>query len=231
MVITFDHAESLSGNIISFYFQPSQRLRYSPGQFVELALPHAPVDNRGDRRIFTLINTPDESLFGIAATFPQPSSSFKKALRALRPGETAHLIGEPMGDFVLPKDPDIPLAWLAGGVASASFMAMAKQLAHEPLPRSIKFFQSARQAEDLVFGKVWEHAKLAPQQAVTGAAQGWTGRTARFTAADMLQAAADKSKTLFYISGSDAMVEQLCANLLAAGIKHEQLVREAYSGY
>lgn len=232
MIIGFDHSEQLSANIRAMYFKPEHRLRYMPGQFIEIYAPHDPMDNRGNTRIFTLTSAPHESLLSIAATFPQPGSSFKQALQTLAPGAKLRIIGEPMGDFVLPKDPSIPLVWMAGGVASASFAAMAKELAQARENRRIAFFQSARTANDLVFNKVWQQAGIKPQQTVTGDDPNWNGRRERFTARDLITAAGHVlSETMFFISGSDQMVETLCNALMANGIVREQIVREAYTGY
>ena len=204
-------------------------MRYIAGQFVDLYLPHQLCDARGASRLFTLISTPREPLVGIAASFPVPSSSFKQALLALRPGDAASITGDALGDFVLPKDPTVPLVWMAGGIGIASFVGMGKELAAESQPRRITFFHSIRRPEDALFGETWQAAGLAPQLSLTGTAAHWGDRRGRFLPDDLLHDA--NSSTLFYISGSDSMVEEVCAGLAAKGINREQLVREAYTGY
>lgn len=232
MIITLARTEQLGSNVVAFYFRPERKLRYMAGQFVELHLPHLPMDNRGDRRIFTLITAPHEAELGIAASFPSKGSSFKRALLALRPGDKLQIVGEPMGDFVLPKDASIPLIWMAGGVASASFVGMAKEITHTASDRKVTLFQSARQTEGLLFREFWAQAGVTLHQTVTGDEAAWPGRHSRFSSRDLLGAAQDKlDRAVFYISGSDPMVEALCRQLAAEGIAREQLVREAYTGY
>jgi ferredoxin-NADP reductase len=230
--LTFHHAEPLGNTGKLLWFEPASRLRYQAGQFIELYVPHPHTDARGDARMFTLVSAPFEPLLGIALRFPQPGSSFKHTLQELQPGATLHIIGESLGDFVLPKDPGVPMVWVAGGIAAASYVGMTKELAREGAGRSVTLFQSARQASDLVFDDTWRVANLPVQQTVTGDDITWSGRRGRFSANDLLAAAGTaRGDTLFYVSGSEQMVDNLCQALLAQGIKSEQLVREAYTGY
>jgi glycine betaine catabolism B len=224
----FDHTEHLSSNIDAFWFRPEGRFRYTAGQFVEFQLPHADMDERGDKRWFTLTSVPGQQLISFAAIFPEHGSSYKRALRAIQPG-TAVEMSEPLGDFVLPKDPTVPMVWVAGGVAAAAFAAMAKELAASGKPRAIAFFQSARQAEELLFANCWQAASLEPQQTVTQPDASWQGRTTRFNADEILAAAPGAlGQTLFYVSGSNTLVESLCSDLAVRGVAREQIVREAF---
>lgn len=228
MRATFDHAESLSSHIDAFWFRPQGQFRYTAGQFVEFELPHAGTDSRGNKRWFTLTSVPSETLISFAAIFPDSGSSYKRALRAIKPGAEV-AISEPLGDFVLPKDPSVPMVWLAGGVASAAFAAMAKELARTGEQRPITLFQSARQAEELLFAECWQAAGLTPHQTVTQPDDSWHGRTTRFSAQELVAAAGTKLvQTFFYVSGSDAMVEGVCRALADLKVPREQIVREAF---
>lgn len=228
MYAVFDHAERLSTDIDMFWLRPEGRFRYTAGQFVEFQLPHTIMDDRGDKRWFTLTSIPNEPLLSFAAIFPQRGSSYKRALRTIQPG-TKLGISEPLGDFVLPKDPSVPMVWLAGGVASAAFAAMAKELARLGEQRPISFFQSARKAEELLFAECWRSASLTLQQTVTQPDTSWHGRTMRFTTQELRAAAPGRlEQTLFYVSGSNAMVEGVCLALAQQGIAREQIVREAF---
>jgi ferredoxin-NADP reductase len=228
MRAVFDHAERLSNRIDAFWFRPAGRFRYTAGQFVEFQLPHMGMDNRGDKRWFTLTSTPDEPLISFAAIFPEPGSSYKRALRAITPGTVVE-ISEPLGDFVLPKDPSVPMVWVAGGVAAAAFAAMAKELIRVGEQRPITYFQSARQAEELLFAECWQAAKLNPLQTVTQSDPSWHGRATRFTTEELLAATGTaRDRTLFYISGSNEMVDSMCQALVAQDVVREQIVREAF---
>jgi ferredoxin-NADP reductase len=57
MHAVFDHSEQLSKRTVTFWFKPEQTFRFEPGQYVELAVPHKAVDNRGITRWMSLTST------------------------------------------------------------------------------------------------------------------------------------------------------------------------------
>ena len=230
MRVFFDHIERESATIATFFFRPERPLRYDPGQFAELYIPHE-ADNYGERRIFTLTSLPSDPLLSMTVRLPDLHTSYKQALMSLEPG-TPLAIDNPLGDFVLPKDSTVPLVWASGGVGSAAFVGMAKALATEPVTRKITFFQSARSANELLFGDTWRQAKLEVYQAVTRENQHWPGRKNRFTVNDLMAAAgAQPADTMFYLSGPELMVEELASGLKAQGIRTDYIVREAFTGH
>ena len=128
MQVVFDHVEIINPGISTFWFHPPAHLRYEAGQFVELYLPHAPADARGERREFSLSSSPHEPLIAFTTNFAfENGSSYKRALQDLAPGETV-ILNEPMGDFVLPKDPAISLVFVAAGLGCTPFASMIKWL-------------------------------------------------------------------------------------------------------
>ena len=127
----------LIGNLFSFFVSPSRKLKlalkgrreegtgitsfvfprpagftYRPGQFMEWSLPLRKSDSRGTRRYFSLASSPTEPDLMIAARFPAGASRYKEALGCMPVGQTI-LAGELGGDFTLPRDTRIPLAFIA----------------------------------------------------------------------------------------------------------------------
>jgi ferredoxin-NADP reductase len=230
MHITFVRAKRLAPDLIEFWFRPERPVQFVPGQFADFQLPHSNPDARGDSRQFSFTSLPSESLISIVVRFPKSPSSYKRALFTMAPGTTLHL-GEPLGDFVLPKVPSVPLAWIAGGVGCAAFVSMAKQLIDSREKRSVTCLQSARHSEELLFVPTWRAAGLTLTQTVTGEDDTWSGRRERFSTEEILATMPKSDDALFYVSGTDQMVEEICSNLISRGIQREQLVREAFTGY
>ncbi|CAN5202528.1 hypothetical protein BH11ACT4_BH11ACT4_01090 [soil metagenome] len=115
-------------------FRPARPVRFVPGQYMELMIPHRRADFRGARRYFSISSAPSpEAPITFAITVPEKSSSFKQALLDLQPGATVRGTGV-SGDFVLPADAAEPLLLVAG--ASASRRSRASWLPRPPSARS-----------------------------------------------------------------------------------------------
>lgn len=119
---------------------------FTPGQYIELSLPHAHADSRGTRRVFTIIGSPNEQQLSIATRIPERPSSFKKALRALKPGET--VFGTRVaGDFVLPEDTSQQIVCIAGGIGITPFVSFLQASGKRP----IVIVYVVRSVADLMF--------------------------------------------------------------------------------
>ena len=96
-------------------FASDAAVRFRPGQWIELHVPHAAADARGSRRVFSLATPPDHA-DGVAVAFrvTDAPSSFKQALSALPEGGLVRATGVG-GDFVLPQGPRRPAAARRGG--------------------------------------------------------------------------------------------------------------------
>src|SRR5665213_828787 len=130
MKAELDHIihENHSKTIKSFWFEPERPLDYIAGQFIMMSIKHDHPDDRGKEHWFTVSSSPsDAPLISITTKFSTPSSSFKTALHKLKPGEHV-AISDPMGDFVLPKDRNIPLIFVAGGIGITPFHSIIKWL-------------------------------------------------------------------------------------------------------
>ncbi len=108
-------------------FQPLRPVRFAPGQYMELTIPHRKADFRGSRRYFSIASAPSEDgPITFAITRPSKTSSFKQALLDLPDGASVHGMSVG-GDFVLPTSVNEPLLLVAGGIGVTPF---ASQLAY-----------------------------------------------------------------------------------------------------
>ncbi|MBI3889857.1 hypothetical protein HY312_04810 [Candidatus Saccharibacteria bacterium] len=100
----------------------TKELTFEPGQYMELSLPHKHMDLRGMRRVFTIIGRSGASQVSIATRLPEKASSFKRALTGMKNGQIVY--GTRIaGDFVLPKDPSVPIVFIAGGIGITPFLS------------------------------------------------------------------------------------------------------------
>ena len=106
---------------------PRRRLRFEPGQYAELHVPHRGPDGRGSRRMFSVASAPDHENVSFGLRVPDSSSSFKSALDGLKPGDTVRSTGI-WGDFLLPANPLTPVALVAGGIGITPFLSQLADL-------------------------------------------------------------------------------------------------------
>lgn len=130
----------LSDHATEYRFEPSRRLAFEAGQYLELHLPHR-ADIRGTRRTFSIASAPElaaaeQSRVAIGLRTPEGGSSFKAALAQLEPG-TRIAVTQVAGDFLLPRDPAVPLLMVAGGIGMTPFASQLASLAARGEQRDI----------------------------------------------------------------------------------------------
>ncbi|MFT3663268.1 MAG: hypothetical protein QM809_18455 [Gordonia sp. (in: high G+C Gram-positive bacteria)] len=113
-------SRKIAEEIWEFRFTPAHPLRFVPGQYLELHLPHPGADRRGTRRIFSISSPPESAEVTIALRVPPEPSSFKRALTACEPGTEIRATGV-SGDFVLPRSGRVLL--VAGGIGITPFVS------------------------------------------------------------------------------------------------------------
>ena len=118
-------------------FATDSVVRFRPGQWIELHVPHSAADARGSRRVFSLATPPDHA-DGVAVAFrlTDAPSSFKQALSALPEGGLVRATGVG-GDFLLPRDPTVPLLLVAGGIGITPFVSQLAALARTREQRDV----------------------------------------------------------------------------------------------
>jgi ferredoxin-NADP reductase len=217
--VHFDHSKEIAKNIRSFYFKPISDIKQIAGQFIELYIPHENPDEHGIKHWFTLSSSPTEDLWTITTKLnPECSSTFKTALQNLQPG-TELTMAAPMGDFVLPKDPAIPLLFVAGGIGCTPYRSMIKYLQDTREKRDITLLYATSSAEEIAFRDVFEvlNSNFIP---LVGD---------RLTSAKILEYASPRH--YIYLSGPEPMIEILDNELKEAGADPDHLRTDFFPNY
>jgi ferredoxin-NADP reductase len=230
MNVAFDHKTPETDNIISFFFKPQQPFHYNAGQFIELTLPHDDQDDRGVRRWFTLASSPQDEFLQITTRITAEGSTFKKTLNALEPGTEVYM-SEAMGDFVLPKQQQTPLVFVAGGIGVTPFHSMLSWLVQTGEQRPIKLLIGVRTEDDIIFQELYEKAGIHATFLVSNPSDSWGGERGQLSAEKILGLGNPGEDALIYISGPEPMVESLDADLKTAGVDPKQIVTDSFPGY
>ncbi|HVU59221.1 MAG TPA: FAD-dependent oxidoreductase [Candidatus Saccharimonadales bacterium] len=232
MDIVFDRVMRHTPVAATFWFRAERPVRFEAGQYVELTLRHDMPDSRGEKRWFTLSSTPGDELIGVTTCYAgdERSSSFKRALFALVPGAVLHMT-EPMGDFVLPKDPAVPLLFVASGIGITPFRSMAGWLVRRGERRPIRLVYGVHTEQDAIAPAVFAQAGMRPTVIASRPSPAWQGEHGRLSAGRIMRLGHPSADTLIYLSGPEQQIESLARDLQALGIAPRQLVTDFFSGY
>jgi ferredoxin-NADP reductase len=230
MKVTFVKSQPEAPNIETFWFQPEKPIDFVAGQFIELTLPHKQVDDRGQKRWFTVSSSPTDDNLSITTRFSDSGSSFKQALRALQPGTVVDM-DPPMGDFVLPQDPSVPLVFVAGGMGVTPYHSILKWLADTGEQRPIRFIYAVRIEDDIIFQNTFNAAHVHATIVVSEPSDAWGGERGHLSGEQIIKLTEPAENALVYISGPEPMIENLEKQLLELKIPKNQLVTDFFPGY
>jgi ferredoxin-NADP reductase/Na+-transporting NADH:ubiquinone oxidoreductase subunit NqrB len=222
-----------AAGVVSFSLSLSRPFSFQPGQYLEFTVPHTQVDGRGNRRYFTIASSPTEETLLLGIKFYENSSSFKRSLLALTPGQA--IMGSQLaGEFVLPKDPAQKLVFVAGGIGVTPFRSMAKYLTDTQQQRDIVILYANKTADEIAYGDIFTAAAGVGVRTVytlTGdMPEGWTGRTGRINEEMVQQEIPDFKERLFYISGPHTMVSATDRTLQKLGVKQSSIKKDFFPG-
>ncbi|MET0806182.1 MAG: oxidoreductase [Lacisediminihabitans sp.] len=214
-------------------FAASAPLRFRPGQYLELALPHSKADSRGVRRTFSIASAPGAEQVAVGLRLPEESSTFKRQLRTLEPGTTlrATAVG---GDFTLPTDVRVPLLLVAGGIGITPFVSQLRHLADSGEQRDIVLVYAVSSSEELAYAEELAASGLpvlvtAPT-APAGMPDAWEYLgPGRLDASLLVSRVPDLTARTAYVSGPPALVTSLTRQLRELGVR--RIRTDYFSGY
>lgn len=226
----------LGGNVFSFLFTKKNNFSFVPGQYMEWTLPHDHIDDRGNRRYFSIASSPTENNLMIAVKFYEPPSSYKKAMVSMQENQKI-IVSELSGDFVLPKDLSKPLVFIAGGIGIAPYRSMIQYIVDKNLHADIILFYVNRTKDEIAFQDIFQKGEdhgVKTIYALTDTAQvpsDWQGKIGHFTPALIQETVPDYKNRLFYVSGPQLMVKNIENLLLVMGLSKKNIKTDFFPGY
>ncbi|WP_394194756.1 flavodoxin reductase [Microbacterium foliorum] len=214
-------------------FHAKGTLKFLPGQYLELDVPHSRPDARGTRREFSIVSAPaDLPTLRIAYKDGDQKhpSSYKRALAAAEPGAALAVTGT-WGDFLLPRA-ETPVLMVAAGIGVTPFVSQLRQLMLTEQQRDVVLVYVASDSSELAFRD---------ELAATGARvivftrdepvdlpSRWTwAQGVRLDAAALEHHVPDIGERHSYISGPPRLI----ADLAPALQKARSLTTDAFAGY
>lgn len=226
--------EVAKDTLLVVYDLLGQEVTFKPGQYFFVTLINPPYpDERGNKRHFSIISTPNQKGILTMATRLR-DSGFKKSLRELPVGMEVE-VGPIAGVFSLPDDPSRPLVFISGGIGITPFMSMLSYIKEQKLNYKITLIYSNRDRTSGVF--------LDQLQSLTQALPNfkliltmtedptWEGEKRKVDAAFIKDYIRNLNESLYFVVGPPPMVEAIEKALKEAGVLPENIKIENFTGY
>lgn len=229
--LTIVERSAVTPSVREYSFRTERPVTFTPGQYLEIEVPHARPDSRGTRREFSILSSPAELPLVKIAMREGSQSSFKKAIATVQPGDELAITGI-WGDFVLPRNTETPVLMVAAGIGVTPFVSHLRHIRLTQENRDVVFVYVASSSDELAFREDLEAAGI-PVIVVTKdepahLPDGWTwGGGTRLDAEGLVRHVPDIATRHAFVSGPP----ELIATLTPALERAKSITTDAFSGY
>ena len=226
----------IGSDSLDFVFKLPRKMNFIPGQYMEYTLEHNSPDSRGNRRYFTLANSPTEDTMRLGVKFYENGSTFKKAMLGMNTKN--RIVGDQLsGEFTMPEDINTKLAFLAGGIGVTPFRSMIKYLSDINQKRDIVVFFANKHPEEIIYTDIFNEAynKFGIKTVYTltdtnTIPANWNRYTGRISPEMIQKECPDYIERVFYISGPHNMVEDSVYTLKQMGVDTKNIKKDFFPG-
>lgn len=227
--------KEIAKDTLQVTFETSDSFEFKPGQYCFVTLTTPPYqDERGNKRHFSIVNSPNEKGIITIATRLR-DSGFKKSLKE-QPLGTEVELGPISGSFTLPEDTSKPLVFIAGGIGITPFMSMLSLEKTDSLGHRITLVYSNRDQFSTAY--LDELKVLATQipnfKLILTMTEdpNWQGEKRRIDAAFIKDYFGNNlNGYAYFVVGPPPMVEAVQKALEEAGVDSVNIKIENFTGY
>lgn len=216
-----------------FLFTPDQELKFKSGQYLELTLGHDDQNSKGARRYFSIASSPTEAEVRVGVKFHSNASSLTQSMLSFKPGDKV-VVSQLAGDFVLPKNKDKKLVFIAGGIGITPFRSIIKYLLDVREKRDIILLYSNYTPADIVYKDIFDQGgrqlgiKTIYNITNTPYPNDWRGERGFIDEQMIKRIVPDYKERIFYLSGSHSMVVVFEQTLQKMGVKKWQIKKDFF---
>jgi ferredoxin-NADP reductase/Na+-translocating ferredoxin:NAD+ oxidoreductase RnfD subunit len=215
--------QKISDHVSNYVFQPSEKIHFIAGQYMEWTLGHVKFDFRGNRRSFTVASSPTEDTIQLGVKFYTPSSAFKYTLSNLKPGDTIY-VSQLAGNFILNGNETKKLVFIAGGIGITPFRSMIKYITDTKTQVDLTLLYVVGDASELAYLEEFKQAEPYGVKLIKVVHE-------QLNKDLITKLIPDYSDRFFYISGPNAMVDATRSHLSSLGVPRTRIKKDHFSGY
>lgn len=223
----------IAENTYEFVFSKPANVTFKAGQYLEWMLPHESADARGERRYFTISSSPTENKLRMALKVVPNGSSYKKNLMSLDIGKEI-IASQLAGDFILPKDENIKLGFIAGGIGVTPFRSHIQYMVDSGKMHDTKLLYCCNTVSELAYVSEFNNAKqtiLLEVIPVIAKEANESHQEKGFVTEEMLKRrVSDYLERTWYLSGPPPMVNAYTKLLREVGVPQKQIIRDFFPG-
>jgi ferredoxin-NADP reductase len=232
LYLEFVSVKEIAKNTFEFTFKKPQGMNFVAGQYLEWMIPHKKSDNRGIRRYFTIVSAPSDPELKMSVRIGEQRSTFKSKLKQLQSGEIV-IASQLAGDFVLPRDQNVKIAMVAGGIGITPFISHLKELEYQNQRRDVVLYSCNNTQADAAYRPELieisdrvglKYVDVLAKEQVLGAQSG-------FLSKEIIQETCpDFKERVWYISGPPVMVNSYKHLLRKIGVAKRKIKTDYFSG-
>jgi glycine betaine catabolism B len=233
--LTLEKIEKQASGCYDYVFRSNRKVAHAAGQYMDWTAHVRSADNRGNRRAFTVASAPGSDVVRLGVKFYSNGSAFKQSMLAMTPGDVVYA-SHVAGDFTLPRDATLKLAFLAGGIGVTPFRSMVEEMLVKQDRRDAVLFYGNNSSNEIAYADVFRKAEdelgLRTVYAVVAGAERDTNMHHGFIDADLIkQHMPDFHERVYYLSGPRSMVTRFQQVLADMGIARSKIKMDYFPGF
>lgn len=214
------------GDIWSFFFEPTEKVEFAAGQYMNLTMPRVPP--AVSDRLFSIASAPHEHLLQFTTIIGQ--SLFKQRLNSLSSGELieADQLG---GDFVWEEvkinssDNNYKRLFIAGGIGITPYLSMVRDLIFKRQPINATLLYAGKHEKRPFVDELYRAAEFDQTLVINDYS------TTRLSLDQLKIDVPDIERFVVYLAGSQSFCEAIGEGLLAQGMPRNQIKYDYFDGY
>ncbi len=224
---------SRTPSIDSFRFLPKERLKFIPGQFLEIVFDQKNLHNKELNKYLSFSSSPTKRYIEVTKRISE--SAFSQRLKALKRDEEV-LLRAPMGSCIFKEDYK-RIAFLVGGIGITPVISILEYIMDKGLQTDVSLFYSNRTEEEIAFKKeLYDWQEKNPRIKVFYTITDCQPEDSsciygQINKGIVIERMKDLNERKFFIFGPPGLVGAMEGLCLDIGCKREDIKIERFIGY